>query len=186
MLKRTLIAITVVALLATSAQALGPDPHTGKMGNDTGIKIDKMNMNIYWPFEYKSLDLCTIPVFMDVGVMVQVEKCNERKIILKQVECGDIGKNTQGDWPCYKDCEDVKIRSNINVVLGLTKAKKGNTNVLDQWNAYFKDGVNTVDALSGWKTITVCVDAWKAKLFEAAPGDKIEVGEVTITVKPNV
>jgi hypothetical protein len=186
MLKRTLIAIAVVALLATSAaQALGPDPHTGKMDKNQGIKVDKMNMNIYWPFEYKALDLCAIPVFMDVGVMVQVEKCNERKIVLKQVECGDIGKNTQGDWPCYKDCEDLKVRANINVKLGLTKAAN-DSGVLDKWTAYFKDGKDTVDGLAGWTTVTVCVDAWRARLYEAAPGDKIRVGTVTVTVKPNV
>jgi hypothetical protein len=188
MLKRTLIAITVVALLGcTAAQALGPDPHTGyDAGSKSGgIKVDRMDMRIYWPFEYKALDLCVIPVFMDVGVMVEVFECHKRKIVLKQVECGDIGKSTSADWPCYKDCDNVKVRSNINVVLGLTKA--GNdTGVLDKWTAYFKDGANTVTGLAGWTTITVCVDAWRTNIVNSAPGTEIRVGTVTVTVKPAV
>ena len=186
MLKRTLIAITVVALLgSTAALALGPDPHTGTDQGNQGIKVDRMNMNIYWPFEYKALDLCAIPVFMDVGVMVQVNECHKRKIVLKQVECGDIGKSSSADWPCYTDCETVKVRSNINVVLGLNK-DKNDSGVLDQWSAYFKDGNNTVDGLAGWTNIVVCVDAWRTNLYEAAPGTEVRVGTVTVTVKPAV
>ena len=189
MLKRTLIAVAVVALLATSAQALGPDPDTGKMGDHTGIKVDPIKMNVIWPFEYKALDLCVIPVKMKVGVFVQVEKCYDRKIILNQVECGDIGKNSSGDWPCYLGCETIKVRANIDVKLGLNKAKVGS--VLDKWEAYFTDG-NTVAGGAGWVPHEICVKAWKAQLFRgeigqaAMAGSVVDVGTVTVTVKPNV
>ena len=189
MLKRTLIAVAVVALLATSAQALGPDPDTGKMGDHTGIKVDPIKMNVIWPFEYKALDLCVIPVKMKVGVFVQVEKCYDRKIVLNQVECGDIGKNSSGDWPCYLGCETIKVRANIDVKLGLNKAKVGN--VIDAWDAYFTDG-NTVAGGAGWVSHEICVKAWKAQLFRgeigqaAMAGDVVDVGTVTVTVKPNV
>ena len=181
MVKRTLIAIAVVALLATSVQALGPDPHTGG-GNSPAIKVNIQSMDIGWPFEYKALDLCVIPVYMHVGFFVQVEKCNERKIKLVQVECADIGKGG-GDWPCYKDCEKVKIRANFEVKLGLKKSKIGG--VLKDWSAYFS-GSDTVDASGNWNEIEICVDAWKAEIYKNAPGKEIKVGEVTITVKPNV
>ena len=183
MLKRTLIVVAVVALLATSAQALGPDPHTGG-GNSPAIKVNLEKIEIGWPFEYKALNLCVIPVYMHVGYFVQVEKCNERKIKLVQVECSDpvMGKG-DGDWPCYYDCENVKIRANFQVKLGLSKAKVGS--VIDEWSAYFEGG-DIVDANGGWNTITVCVKAWKARLYNNAPGTEIQVGTVTITVKPNV
>lgn len=189
MLKRTLIAITVVALIATSAQALGPVPHTNK-ADDAGnpifgtgqIKVNNMNMTIGWPFEYKALNLCVIPVYMNVGYYVQVEKCNERKIQLEQVDCADIGKGS-GDFPCYKDCETVKIRSNFEVKIGVNKEKVGG--VLNDWKAYI-DGSDVVTASTGWKDISVCVEAWKTKLLEHAPGTKVEVGKVILTVKPNV
>jgi hypothetical protein len=189
MLKRTLIAVAVVALLATSVHAYGPDPHTGKQGNNTGIKITPMKMDLFWPFvEYQALDLCVIPVKMEIGVFVQIEECHKRKIILKQVECGEIGKNTQGDWPCYHGCDTIKVRSNFDVKLGLKKAKVGP--VLDKWEANFTDG-NTVDAGAGWVSHEICVKAWKAKIYEMdlegkGPGSTVDVGTVTVTVKPNV
>jgi hypothetical protein len=188
MLKRTLIAVAVVALMAATVQAYGPDVETGKQDKHTGFKIHPIEMDIFWPFvEYQAIDLCQIPVKMEVGIFVQVEECNKRKIILKQVDCGDIGKSTQGDWPCYKGCENVKIRSNFDIKLGLKKAKIGP--ILDKWDAYY-DGDSTVDGASGWKTVTVCVKAWRAKLYEqevlGEAGEKVDVGTVTITVKPNV
>jgi hypothetical protein len=188
MLKRTLIAVAVVALLSTSAMALGPDPHTGKMDKHTGIKIDPIKMDIFWPFvEYKALDLCVIPVKMEIGVFVQIEECNKRKIILKQVECGDINKNQQGDWPCYKGCETIKVRSNFDVKLGLKKATDGP--VLDKWSAYFT-GDDFVDGGTGWKALEICVEAWRARLYEqevlGKAGEQFTVGTVTVTVKPNV
>ena len=188
MVKRTLIAIAVVALLATSLQAaLGPEPHYGTRvqdGQHTGIKVNPEDMTIGWPFEYVALDLCTIPVKMEIGYYVEVHKCNELQIKLVQVDCADLVKHANETWPCYQDCTDVTIRSNFEVKLGLNKAKIGN--VLDAWDAYIKGDVATVGP--GEDTITICVEAWKARLFEsdAAAGSVVNVGTVTITVKPAV
>lgn len=184
MIKRTLIAIAVVAFLATSVQAFGPEPHDGTGdygGKHNTIKVDIQKLEIGWPVEYKALDLCVIPVKMSVGYFVQVEKCSERKIKLVQVNCEDIDKGA-GDWPCYSDCENVKIRANFEAKLGLKK--NATSGVIKDWSAYFKDG-DTVDASGSWNTITVCVNAWKAKLYNESPGMEINVGTVTITVKPN-
>jgi hypothetical protein len=188
MLKRTLIAVAVVALLATSAQAFGPDPVTDSAGDERGFKIEPIEMDVFWPFvEFKALDLCVIPIKMEIGIMVQVHKCHKRKIVLKQVDCADISKGG-GDFPCYKGCEDVNIRTNFPIKLGLDLNKT--SAVIDKWEAYY-DGDDFVDpAGSDWKKVTVCVKAWKANLFavEASgeAGDKIQVGTVAITVKPNV
>ena len=187
MLKRTLIAIAVVAFLGTSAQAIGPEPHTpdtdGDVTNVLGggqIKVNLENVQLGWPVEYKALALCIIPVKMHVGYFVEVEECHKRKIKLVQVECADIGKGS-GDWPCYLDCENVKIRANFAAKLGLSKS--ASSDVLKDWSAYYKDG-DTVDASGSWNTVTVCVKAWKARLYKNTPGTEIEVGTVTITIKP--
>ena len=180
MTKRILIAIAAVALLATSAQALGPDPHSNGDDKNPGIKVNNEKFDIGWPFEYKALDLCSIPVYMNVGYFVQVEKCNERKIKLQQVDCADIGKDK---WPCYKDCEDVKVRSNFEVKLGLRKEKIGD--VIKDWNAYFQGG-DVVPGDGGWHTVTVCVETWETQLLKHAPGSEVRVGTVILTVKPNV
>ena len=168
--------------MATSAQALGPDPHTGTFASGQSIKVNIQEMDIGWPFEYKALDLCVIPVYMHVGYFVQVYECHKRAIKLVQVNCEDIGKATSM-WPCYKDCEDVKVRSNFEVKLGLTKSKVGT--IIDQWTAYF-EGDDVVTPSESWQTVTVCVEAWKANLLKATPDTEVEVGQVVITVKPNV
>jgi hypothetical protein len=186
MLKRTLIAIAVVAVLAGSAYAAGPDPHTGTVdGKYQSIKVNMQKLEIGWPFEYKALDLCVIPVYMNVGYYVQVKECNKRKIKLVQVNCDDIGKKSS-DWPCYKDCEDVQIRANFVVKLGLKReitssALKGS----GYWKAYYQ-GDDTVPGDGNWKTVKVCVEAWEAQLQKETPGSEVEVGKVTVTVKPNV
>ncbi|TKJ34297.1 MAG: hypothetical protein CEE38_18515 [Planctomycetes bacterium B3_Pla] len=185
MIKRTLIAIAVVALLATSTQALGPDPHTGTFDKQSSIKVNIMEMDIGWPFEYKALDLCAIPVYMHVGYFVQVFECHKRKIKLQQVDCGDIGQGS-GDWPCYLDCEDVKIRANFEVKLGLKKEKNAaGDDIIDKWDTYF-DGGDVVAGDGDWHTVTVCVKAWKARLQKHSPGQEVQVGTLYVTVKPNV
>jgi hypothetical protein len=187
MLKRTLIAIAVVALLATSAQALGPDPHTNKFNDDGSvklgvgqIKVNNEKFTLGWPFEYKALDLCAIPVYMNVGYFVQVHECHKRKIKLVQVDCADIG---QGDWPCYKDCEDVKVRANFEAKMGTRLEKTGSA--IEKWKAYIQ-GDDLVPGDGAWHTVTVCVEAWKTQLYKMTPGSEVRVGTVFLTVKPNV
>jgi hypothetical protein len=187
MLKRTLIAVAVIGMLAISAQAAGPDPHYDTSGKETGIKVDPLKMSVMWPFEYQALDLCVIPVKLQVGILVQVKECNKRKILLKQVDCAEIGKGG-GDFPCYHDCEEVKIRTNFPIKLGLNKVKVGN--VIKDWKAYF-DGDDFVDPTgNSWKKVTVCVDAWKMQLLNhdtsGDADDWVHVGDVHLTVKPNV
>ncbi|MFH1717891.1 MAG: hypothetical protein ABIF19_11105 [Planctomycetota bacterium] len=179
MIKRTLIAIAVVALMASAVQAAGPDPH---FFDNTAIKVNIENIEIGWPYEYKALTICTMPVYMNVGYFVQLKDCSDRKIELKQVDCGDIGKGAD-DWPCYFDCETIKVRANFEVKLGTDLTKVGP--VIDGWSAYY-DGGSVVPGDGAYHEMKVCVKAWKAKLMNSAPGSKVKVGELHITVKPNV
>jgi hypothetical protein len=187
MLKRTLIAIAVVAAMATSVQALGPDAHLDNQGNETGFKVDPVKMSVMWPFEYKALELCVLPVRMEIGILVQVNKCKDRKIDLKQVDCAEIGKAAK-NFPCYKDCDNVQIRTNFPIKLGTKLTKQGS--VIKNWKAYY-DGDDFVDPTgNSWKTVTVCVEAWDTQLLNeetsGEAGDWITVGTVAVTVKPNV
>ena len=163
MVKRSLIAIAVVALLATAVQAADPN-----------LKYDD-----HWPYEYIAIDLCVMPVYMDVGMYVQLKDCNKKKIELKQVDCAEIGEE---DFPCYLDCEEFEIRANFEVKLGTNLTKDGD--VIKEW-AGFYDGDDTVPGDGNYYKRTVCVKAWKTEIWKAAPGDKVPVGTLAVTVKPN-
>ena len=97
MVKRSLIAIAVLAILATSVQALDYDDN-GKIKRDGS-----------WPTVYVALDLCTMPVVMDVGMYVQIFECEKRIIKLVQVDCAD------NDYAEENGCENrdqPRIRGN--------------------------------------------------------------------------
>jgi hypothetical protein len=183
MIRKTLIAMTAVVLLATVAQAALEEFHFSR-DNNAYTKVDGSE-TIRWPFEYKALNICCMPVKMSVGMWVEVEKCGDKKIILEQVDCGDIGKGS-GDFPCYLDCEKLKVRANFDVKLGtkLTKKDIPGDDVIDSWEAYY-NGDSVVPA-GDWKEVEVCVKAWKARLWRQAAGDEVEVGTLCITAKPNV
>ena len=138
MIKKTLIAIALVAFLATfvhTAQGGIEEFYFEKTGNGghTSIKVEgKDKPTIRWPYEicYEKLDLCTIPIYMEVGMFVQIYECSKKKIILKQVSCESIGKESK-HYPCYKDCEDLTVRSNmgVNTMTKMTSGEKSVTQV---------------------------------------------------------
>jgi hypothetical protein len=184
MIKRTLIAMAVVALLATSVHAAIEDPYyfTGP-DNMTAVKVDGSDTpTIRWPYKivYDELVVCNIPIKMKVGMFVQVENCKDKKIVLAQVNCDDIDKGAS-EYPCYLGCVDLRIRANFPVQLGHALHKEGDTIV--EWEAYY-DGGDTVDDSGDWNDIKLCVKAWKTAIYKATPGDEVHVGSVDITVKP--
>ena len=184
-MKRTLIAIAVVALLATSAHAAIEDPYYFTAGDHGAIKIDGHdNPEIRWPYKivYDELVVCNIPIKMKVGMFVQVKDCKKKKITLEQVDCGDIGKGA-GDYPCYLGCVEFDVRANFDVKLGAALHKAGD--VIADWSAYY-DGGDTVPGDGDFHAVKLCVKAWKTAIYKAAPGDSVSVGSVDVTVKPNV
>lgn len=180
MVKKTLIAMAAVVLLASVAQAALEEYYFGRDGHKM-LKVDG-SQNVRWPFEYKELVVCTMPVKMNIGMWVEVEKCDDKKIILEQVDCGDIGKGL-GDFPCYLDCEKLRVRANFNVQLGTKLTKEGD--VIDEWEAYYNGG-STIPGDGVFKEVEVCVKAWKARLYKQAAGDEVKVGKLCITAKPQV
>ena len=167
MVKKCLIAIALLAFLTTTVQA-GDDA-------ENPWKFDD-----HWPWVYLELEICQIPVYMDVGMYVDLKDCGKKSIVLKQVSCDTIGKGS-GDFPCYKGCTTVQIRANFEVKLGTKLYKIGD--VIKDWAVTLSTDIVPGDG--NYHDIEVCVTAWKAQIWKAAPGDKVLVGEVAITVKPN-
>ena len=179
MIKRTLIAIAVVALLATSANAALSE-HYFPIGDHHAVKVDGSE-KVRWPYEYKALTVCTIPIKMHVGMYVQVKDCKKKKLILQQVDCGDIGKGS-GDYPCYLGCVSFDVRANFEVKMKASLEKIGDT--VKDWDYYY-DGGDVVPGDGDYHTVKCCVKAWKTRIYKAAPGDEVDVGKLHIQVKPN-
>jgi len=185
MIKRTLIAIAVVALLATAAHAALSEHYFPNLRDDDyALKVDGSE-KVRWPYEYKALVVCSIPIKMHVGMYVQIEDCKKKKIILQQVECSDIGKGG-GDYPCYLGCTDFNVRANFEVKMGanLVKGKIGDKTVIKDWDYYY-DGGDVVPGDGSYHNVKVCVKAWKTKIWDAPPGDEVDIGTLDVTVKPN-
>jgi hypothetical protein len=183
-MKRTLLAIAVVALLATWVRADIEDPYYFSTGNNRAVKVDGVDTpEIRWPYTivYDELTVCNIPIKMKVGMYVQVKDCKNKKIILEQVNCADIGKTGADDYPCYLGCVTFDVRANFDVKLGSKLNKTGD--VIVNWSAYY-DGGDTVTGDGDYHTVKLCVKAWGTAIYKAAPGDEVAVGSVDVTVKP--
>jgi hypothetical protein len=179
MIKRTLIAIAVVAFLATSAHAALTE-HYFPIGDTWAVKVDGSD-NVRWPWEYKALEVCVIPIKMHVGMYVQVLDCKKKKIVLQQVDCGDIGQGSD-KYPCYLGCVSFDVRANFETKMGTSLEKVGDT--VADWSAYY-DGGDIVPGDGDWHSVKVCVKAWNTKIYKASPGDEVDVGKLHVTVKPN-
>jgi len=180
MIKRTLIAIAVVAFLATSANAALTE-HYFPIGDSHAVKVDGSDY-VRWPWEYKALEVCVIPIKMHVGMYVQVLDCKKKKIVLQQVDCGDIGQGSD-KYPCYLGCVSFDVRANFEVKMGQWLEKVGD--IIGDWGCYY-DGGDVVPGDGDWHSVKVCVKAWSTKIYKASPGDEVDVGKIHITVKPNV
>jgi hypothetical protein len=96
-MKKALIALAVVALLAVSAQAGEIKSHE-------------------WPCTFVSLEITSIPVVMDVGYWIKIKDQDKLKIKLIQDEL-DIHK--------FKGCCDMVVESNFNAALSCSVDKTG-------------------------------------------------------------
>jgi hypothetical protein len=97
MLKRSLLAVAVIALLAVGVQAGEIKTHD-------------------WPCSFVSLEITSIPVVMDIGYYVRIKDQDKLTIKLVQDEL-DIHK--------FKGCTDMVIESNFNLVLSASISKTG-------------------------------------------------------------
>jgi hypothetical protein len=176
MVKKCIFALAVIALLVTVVPAGTPDD--GDNQPDNIIKRDGD-----WPWTYKAIDLCTMPIYMDVGHFVQLKDCGDREVILKQVTCTEIGKNNTDDFPCYKGCEAFEVRANFPAIFGGEIDKIGP--ILTDTDVKWVGDKFQINGGGDWESLEVCVLAWKAEIWQASgPDDKTHVGDLRITVKP--
>jgi hypothetical protein len=178
MVKKSLIAIALIGFLATSTFA-GDAPDNGQWKFDDD-----------WPKDivvtYHELEICQIPIVIEIGMFVEILDCHKKEIVLKQVTC--IGKT----FPCYKGCDEIKVRANFEVQLGLKLYKVGtiiNGNKVDYYfssdeGATVKEDTWIVTDDGNWNAVDVCVEIWDANIFNAAAGTTADVGELAITVIP--
>ncbi len=188
MIKRTLIAIAVVAFLTASAHA-ALDIKYFPIGDSHAVKVDGKwdPENPWWnrwplSISYSPLRVCTIPIKMNIGMYVQVLDCKKKKLVLDQVDCGDIGKGA-GDFPCYYGEVSFDVIANFEVKMGQELEKVGD--VIDQWSCSYIGG-DVVPGDGNPHPMKVSVSAWKARIYKHAAGDEVDVGKLHITVKPNV
>jgi len=174
MVKKSIFAIALMGLFASMAFAGDEAQNPWKF--DDG-----------WPHEvivvWEELEICQIPVYIDVGYFVELKECNKRKITLVQVPCTSIGK-TAADFPCYHDCETIEVRANFNVKLGSKLYKIGNVIEGTKYKLYYS-GSDIIVGDGQWHTAEICLDIWSADIFNVPPKYDQMIGEVAITVKPN-
>ena len=205
MIKKTLIAIAVMAFVASVASAAlvplaGYDPFKvypfDEASDDDSLKVDG-KATVRWPYEFKFLDVCRIPVYMEIGMYIRVKDCDDKKIVVKQVDCADIRakygtKIGATDYHCYEGC--VK---NIEVVSNFAAVLDAEFRVLRDAEGNVKDGGKVIDQADGAVTpneipastptnVDVCVYMWKTNLENFAAGDEVRVGDVFIQAKPKV
>jgi len=137
--------------------------------------------------KYKLIDLRISPVSMEVGHFVQLKECHKRNIELKQVTCKSIGRDSRGDFPCYKGCDVIEVRTNFPAILNASLNKNsGNEDMLKDFNLYWENGVNTIQGTGDWEKLKLCLEAWDVEMWKyGRTAGTIKVDEITIGVPPD-
>lgn len=222
MIKKSIFALALLAILAMTVHAGDLAQNPLKVDSSTISKVDpnklqympkgwpsKENLTFWWPYEmcwtYKPLEICQIPIYMEVGMYAEMDACDKAKIVLKQVPCDSVTIISTGkkatEFPCYNGCTDISLRGNFTMKLG-TVLYKFETSVgsgkyvIDgnKWQArytskYVPAQVPAGDIIPGdgaFHKTEICVDAWGADIFWQTVGTEVAVGEVAVTVKPNI
>ena len=97
MLKRSVVAVAVAALLAAGVQAGEIKTHN-------------------WPVQFVFLEITSIPVVMDIGFYIRVK--DQDKLLIKLVQ-DDLNIHT------FKGCVDMIIESNFDLVLSASISPTG-------------------------------------------------------------
>ena len=157
MLKRSLLAVAVVALLAVGVQAGEIKTHE-------------------WPCQFIALEITSIPVVMDIGYYVRIKDQDKLKIKLVQDE-QDIHK--------FRGCTTMTVESNFALVLEASISKTGaidGTYAVDMDPAA---GTSINGGTVTSSQVKVCATLTKAVLTGQQAGTKdVQVATVKIKVKP--
>jgi len=192
MVKKCLIAIAVVALLATTVQAI-----------DNPLKKEG-GWPFHWTVTYDEIDVCTFPVKLEVGYYVQIKDCGDMLLKLTQVDCATIEADEgdhADDFPCYRGCVKTladpvvlgfEARANFPAVFG-ARFDAGNRDITDDiigenWDLNWGPGDdNQIVGDGSYELLKLCMEAWNVELWNSGSGNTsgvVQVGEITISVKP--
>jgi hypothetical protein len=154
MFKRVLIAVVVVAMLSASVQA----GHVKQYD---------------WPriWIYECLDICDIPVYMKIGMYIEILNQSSLKITLQQME-----------WKKYHGCTTIKIKSNFDAELSCKFV--GNGAVPGDYSCSICEPLVPATLSDTVAEREVCVEGKNVEIVHAQPTNKLRVGTVTICVKP--
>jgi hypothetical protein len=193
MVKKSILAIAILAMLATVTMAQDPTPQLpGQLKIDGG-----------WPktivVTWTPIEICCIKVNLKIGYFIEIKDCSSKSINMVQVNCP-----TGQSFPCYKGCTTISVRANFEAQLGLKLYAVGSiindngtpTNPADdKWKAYFLEVGQTsppspqmttyiIPNTGNYTDVQVCVEAWDANIFNSQPGQNPQVGNVCITAIP--
>jgi len=156
MLKKSLFAVAVVALLATMAPA-------------GSIKLAD------WPTTYVFQEICDIPVFMDIGFYVFIPDQDKLKIKMSQTS------GQSGEKHSYSGSCNVNIQCNFNIKLDTSRSKVGSW----EGDFGSSVSPNTLSAGGGTVTVTATASNVKLTTGGFLGGQKdVRVGTVTLKVAP--
>ncbi len=153
--------------------------------DDLAIKVDG-KQTVRWPFDYKFLEICKIPVKMKIGMFIKVIDCADKKIVLVQKDCEDaetVGKGA-GDWPCYFGCVTIDVLANFNAELRGRLVDRSSVINGDKWSVSVTP--SDIPGDGNAHSVDVCVKTWQAKIEKAAAGDEVDVAKVSIQARPKV
>lgn len=177
----------------TSTGAYDPNsfPPYGIYGFDVGqsddfaVKVDGKK-TVRWPFQYEWLTICKIRLQMEIGMFIRVKDCDKAEIIMEQVDCADIDRDSD-EWPCYYGCLDdpskLEITSNFDAELRGKVQRSGDVLKKDKYKVSVEP--DTVTAGSSTK-VEICVEAWEVQIEKGDPGDKEDIGFVLLQARPQL
>jgi len=172
-MKKYLFSIVVVALMAGTLMA------DWEFSDKNAERKDE---SYNWPAEYMYQDICVIPVEMDVGFWVKIEKCQDKKIELIQNKIHE-----------YSGCVDVKVFTNVNVQFTCSIAAldaAGNETgdkALMRIPGKYSCSVSPTDIDAPGGTVSVCASLKEADLTAQAGGtNNLKVAVVHLQVRPRV
>ncbi len=176
MLKKCLFAIVVTALLAVTVQG-------GIEGTEGDCGVFAYKGHPYpWPVEYLKVEICRIPVFWEIGYWVEIKGCDDAEIILVQEDCEDVGRDVD-DWPCYKGCAEIAVRTNFDAEMDGDLKHSGH----EMSNKERFNGEEPLDIPGDgdWHEVEACVIAYNLELWNESPGGvKEEIGYLKVRIKP--
>ena len=181
MVKKCLIAIAVVALFATTVQAVTVDG------------ANKFEGTWPWTKTYKEVQICSFPVILEVGHYVQIVNCGDLELKLEQVACSAIEKNDDDHFPCYGEkgepdgpaCVTITARSNFEAELGASfNGEAGDVNIIGGKSLTWPLG-KIIPGTGSEIDLKLCMTAWNVELWNSGgTSGTTKVGEITLSVKP--